>query len=144
MADQIIVDGDTVNFLPSFGAATVVPVPTTISSSAATTKVGEKGPCLEGDEGNVQSAGCSYTTAAHTTPGSGTLKIDALNGDQLTETTTIEEKKVILKGSQFDAVFEVTDPAKQPTSGGPVPDTTPKYSGGKGSFVASNTIVLAK
>jgi|SRR6267378_5145857 len=142
MSDLIIVDGDTVNFLPSFGVATVVPAPTTISGSAATTKVGSKAPALEGDEKNVQSAGCMYTTATYVTPGTGTLKIDKLNNDQLTQTTTIEGKKVILKGSAFDAVFEVQSPAKS-SSSPPIADTTPKYSGGKGSFVASNTAVFA-
>jgi contractile injection system spike tip protein len=142
MADLIIVDGDTVSFLPSFGAATVVPVPTTISSSAATTKVGTKGPCLEGDEKNVQAQGAMYTTATHVTPGTGTLKIDKLNSDQLTTKSTFEGKKVILKGSMFDAVFEVQTPA-QTTSSPPVTDPLAKHSGGKGSFVPTNATVLA-
>ncbi|HEV8400839.1 MAG TPA: hypothetical protein VGQ18_13495 [Gemmatimonadales bacterium] len=142
MSDVIIVDGDMVNFLPSFGVATVVPVPTTISGSAGNTKVGTKAPALEGDEKNVESQNCMYTTATYVTPGTGTLKIDKLNSDQLTQSTTIEGKKVILKGSQFDAVFEVQQPAKS-SSSPPVPDSTPKYSGGKGSFVASNQVVFA-
>jgi hypothetical protein len=142
MTDLIMVDGDTVTFMPSFGLATVVPIPTTISTSAATTKVGSKGPCLEGDEKNVQSAGCLYTTATHTLPGTGTLKIDKLNSDQVTTKTTIEGKKVILKGSTFDAVFEVQAGAKT-SSSPPVLDTVTKYSGGKGSFVPTNATVFA-
>jgi|SRR5438477_1527889 len=142
MSDLIIVDGDTVTFLPSFGVATVVPVPTTISGSAATTTVTNKAPALEGDEKNVEAKNCMYTTATYVTPGTGTLKIDKLNTDQLTQSTTIEGKKVILKGSQFDAVFEVQSPAKS-SSSPPVPDSTPKYSGGKGSFVPSNSVVFA-
>ena len=83
--------------------------------------------------------------AALRDPGSGTLKIDALNSDQLTEKTEIEGKKVILQGSQFDAVFEVQSPAQQPTpSGAPVPDSMTKYSGGKGMFVPTNVKVTAK
>lgn len=139
MSDLIIVDGDTVNFLPTFGSAIAVPVPTTISGSAATTKVGSKAPCLEGDEKNVQSVGCVYTMAAYV-GGTATLKIDQLSSDQLTQTTTIEGKKVILKGSMFDAVLEVTSPAVNP--GGDA-DKTTKYSGGKGSFVPSNTVIFA-
>src|SRR5688572_189096 len=53
MSDVIIVDGDTVNFLPSFGAATVVPIPTTIKGTASKTKVTGKKACLEGDEKDV-------------------------------------------------------------------------------------------
>ena len=144
MSDLIIVDGDTVNFLPSFGAAVVVPIPTTIAGTASKTNVTGKPPCLEGDEKNVQSAGCMYIAGAYVIPGTGTLKIDKLNSDQLTKKTKIEGKKAILHGSMFDAVFEVQSPAQQPTPSGPVPDSTSKYSGGKGMFVPSNSKVHAK
>jgi hypothetical protein len=144
MSDLIIVDGDTVNFLPNFGAAVVVPIPTTIAGTAAKTQVTGKVACLEGDEKNVKSSGCMYIAGAYVIPGTGTLKIDQLNSDQLTQNTKIEGKKVILQGSTFDAVFEVQSPAQQPTSGPPVPDSTAKYSGGKGMFVPSNTKVHAK
>src|SRR5712664_939051 len=144
MSDLIIVDGDTVNFLPSFGAAVVVPIPTTIAGTASKTNVTGKPPCLEGDEKNVQSAGCMYIAGAYVIPGTGTLKIDKLNSDQLTKKTKIEGKKAILHGSMFDAVFEVQSPAQQPTPSGPVPDSTSKYSGGKGMFVPSNTKVHSK
>src|SRR5712691_10732181 len=143
MSDFIMVDGDIVNFLPTFGAAVVVPIPTTISGTASKTKVTSKPPCLEGDEKNVKSSGCMYIAPPYVVPGTGTLKIDKLNSDQLTEKTKIEGKKVILKGSMFDAVFEVQSPAQQPTAGGPVPDSTSKYSGGKGSFVPSTAKVKA-
>jgi len=144
MSDLIIVDGDTVNFLPSFGAAVVVPIPTTIAGTASKTNVTGKPACLEGDEKDVQSAGCMYIAGGYVIPGTGTLKIDKLNSDQLTGKLKIEGKKVILHGSMFDAVFEVQSPAQQPTPGGPVPDATPKYSGGKGMFVPSNTSVHSK
>lgn len=144
MSDLIIVDGDVVNFLPTYGAAVVVPIPTTISGTATKAKVTGKPACLEGDEKNVQSPGCMYIAGAFVIPGTGTLKIDKLNGDQLTGKLKIEGKKVILHGSMFDAVFEVQSPAQQPTPGGPVPDSTPKYSGGKGMFVPSNTKVHSK
>jgi hypothetical protein len=144
MSDMIIVDGDVVNFLPTYGAAVVVPIPTTISGTATKAKVTGKPACLEGDEKNVQSPGCMYMAGAFVIPGTGTLKIDKLNSDQLTKKLKIEGKKVILHGSMFDAVFEVQSPAQQPTPGGPVPDPAPKYSGGKGMFVPSNTKVQSK
>ena len=145
MSKLIIVDGDVVNFLPTYGNAVVVPIPTTIAGSAAKTTIGGKAACLEGDEKDVQSAGCMYIAPPYVIPGSGTLKIDKLGSDQLTEITKVEGKKVILQGSMFDAVFEVQSPAQQPTpSGAPVPDSTPKYSGGKGMFVPSNMTVLCK
>ena len=145
MSNLIIIDGDMVNFLPTYGSAVVVPVPTTIAGTAEKTTVTGKAVCLEGDEGDVQSAGCMYIAPPYVIPGSGTLKIDKLNSDQLTEKTEVEGKKVILQGGQFDAVFEVQSPAQQPTpSGAPVPDSMTKYSGGKGMFVPSNMKVMAK
>jgi len=139
MSYFIIDEAATVNFLGAFPPAIVTVKPGTISSSAATTKITNKGPCLEGDESSVAVMLCEYK-APPFIGGMGTLKIDKLNGDQLTKTTTVEGKKVILKGSQFDAVFEVTKPAQDPQS---KPDLTTKYSGGKGSFVASNTVIFA-
>jgi hypothetical protein len=142
MSDLIIVDGDQVTFQPSFNMGTMnvlSGLSTTISGSAANTKVGTKAPCLAGDEKNVQSPGCNYA-APPFSGGTGTLKIDKLNNDQLTQTTEIEGKKVILKGSTFDAVFEVMTPGV--ASNGST-DTTTKYSGGKGSFTASNQVVFA-
>jgi hypothetical protein len=144
MSNLVIVDGDMVSFLPTYGAALVVPIPTTIAGTASRTKVTGKAVCLEGDEGDVESAGCMYIAPPYVIPGTGTLKIDALGGDQLTETTEIEGKKAIVQGSMFDAVFEVQSPAQQPTPSGPVPDSNTKYSGGKGMFVPSNTKVLAR
>src|SRR2546423_9327879 len=144
MTDLILVDGDTVNFLPTFGAAVVVAIPTTIAGTASKTKVTGKPACLEGDEKDVKSQGCMYVAPPYVIPGTGTLKIDKLNSDQLTEKTKIEGKKVILKGSQFDAVFEVQSPAQQPAPPGPpIPDSNTKYSGGKGSFVAANAKMKA-
>lgn len=144
MSNLVIVDGDVVTFLPTFGNALVVPIPTTISGSAAATKVTGKPPCLEGDEGSVESPGCMYVAPPFVIPGTGTLKIDKLNDDQLTSTTEIEGKKAVVQGSMFDAVFEVQSPAQQPTSGGPVPDSNTSYSGGKGMFVPSNVKVIAR
>lgn len=143
MSKFIVVDGDTVTFLPTYGAALVVPIPTTIAGTASKTKVTGKPACLEGDEKDVKSSGCMYVAPPYVIPGTGTLKIDKLNSDQLTEKTKIEGKKAILQGSMFDAVFEVQSPAQQPGTP-PTPDSTSKYSGGKGSFVPSNSKVQAK
>src|SRR5256885_2886323 len=104
MSDLIIVDGDTVSFLPAFGLAIVTLPPvlnTTISASAATTKVGTKAPCLEGDEKNVQLSGCSYIAGAFSVPGQCTLKIDKLNSDQVTQTTEIDRKSTRLNSSHL-------------------------------------------
>ena len=144
MSNLIIIDGDMVNFLPTYGAAVVVPIPTTIAGTAEKTEVTGKPPCLDGDEGDVESAGCMYIAPPYVIPGTGTLKIDKLNSDQLTEKTEIEGKKVIIHGSTFDALFEVQSPAQMPAAPAPVPDSMTKYSGGKGMFVPANAKVMAK
>ena len=55
---HIIIDGDMVTFLPTYGSAVVTPIPTTIAGTAAKTEVAGKAVCLEGDEGDVESPGC--------------------------------------------------------------------------------------
>jgi hypothetical protein len=141
MSDYIIVDGDTANFLPTFGAAIVVVAPGTITGSAAD-KVFSKNACVEGDEASVEVPGCMYMAGPFSIPGSGTLKIDALASDQKAEKTNFGAVPAILKGGQFDAVFEVQAPAAMPPPVG-TPDSMTKYSGGKGSFVNSNATVKA-
>jgi len=141
MSDYIIVDGDTASFLPSFGAAIVVVAPGTITASGAD-MVCSTNVCVEGDESSVEVPGCMYMAGPFSIPGSGTLKIDALASDQKAEKTNFGGIPAILKGGQFDAVFEVQAPAMMPAPPAPpVPDSMTKYSGGKGSFVNSNTTV---
>jgi hypothetical protein len=130
-----IKDGDVVVFMPTFGIALVTPIPTTISASAANTTVAGSAVCLEGDERDVESPGCVYIAPPHVIPGVGTLKIMKLGADQLTRTTTVEGKKVILQGSVFQAIFEVQTPAQVPVVF--TPDPVPKYPGGVGMFIPS-------
>jgi len=137
MTDFIVIDGDSVQFLPVFGVATVVVQPGTMQGSGPATFNG-KALCIEGDEQNVSVPGCMYMTPQYSIPGIGTLGIDSLAGDQLANKTKTGDTPVILKGGQFTAVFEVQSPAQQPTSGPPVPDATPSYSG-NGMFVTANT-----
>ena len=137
MTDTILIDQDQVMFMPSFGAAMVVVLPGQLKASGKAT-VGGKKIGLVGDEAQVQVAGCMYTAPPYVIPGTGTLKIDQLAGDQKAQHTTVGGTKVLLKGSNFTAKFEVQSPAQQPTAGGPVPDATPMYSGGQGNFVSTN------
>lgn len=138
MSDFILIDGDTVNFIPAFGLATVVVQPGTLSGSGKGT-VGGKPVCIEGDEANVSVPGCNYIAGAYSIPGTGTLKIDALGGDQTATKTNSPDKPVLLKGTMFTAKFEVQSPAQQPAPPAPpIPDATPFYSG-NGSFQTTNT-----
>lgn len=139
MADFILVDGDMVNFMPNFGAAIVVVQPGALQGSGPAT-VGGKKICVDGDEKNVQVPGCTYMTPQYSIPGTGTITIESLAGNQKAQKTKTGGKNALLKGATFTAKFQVESPAQQPPPGTspPIPDSTPQYSG-QGSFVASNT-----
>ena len=141
MSDFILMEGDKANFLPTFGAAVVVVQPGDLKGSGPATINGKK-ICVDGDEKNVSVPGCTYMTPQYSIPGTGTLKIDALAGDQLAKKTNTGGKAVMLKGKQFTAKFEVQSPAKQPPPGpgSPIPDSSPSYSG-NGMFITTNTKV---
>lgn len=125
-------------FDSAFGPATVVVQPGQLIGSGPATMGGKK-ICVAGDELQVAVPGCTYMTPQYSIPGSGTLKIAALGGDQQATKTQIGAKPVLLKGSNFTATFEVLSPAQQPPPGpgGPVPDATPQYTG-SGSFISNN------
>ncbi|MCG8338569.1 MAG: hypothetical protein MJE63_29025 [Proteobacteria bacterium] len=135
MSDIILIDGDIVNFLPPFGKAIVVPIPGQMKAGGKASVQG-KNVCIDGDEKNVSVPGCMYTAPPYTIPGTGTLKIDSLAGDQKAKKMKDGGKPVLLKGKQFNAVFEVMSPATMPPPAG-TPDSTPKYNG-KGMFVSTN------
>ncbi len=138
MADFILIEGDKAIFLPNFGAALVVVKPGDLKGSGPATLNGKK-VCVDGDEKNVSVPGCMYMAPPYVIPGTGTLKIAALAGNQKAQKTKTGGKPVLLKGSNFTAKFEVQSPAKQPPPGpgSPIPDATPQYSG-SGMFVTTN------
>jgi len=139
MSDYILIDGDMASFMPTFGAATVVVQPGTLSASGPATLNGSA-LCVDGDEGSVSVPGCMYMTPQYSIPGTGTLSIDSLASDQVAEKTRTGGTAVMLKGSTFTAKFEVQSPAMQPPPGpgSPIPDSTTSYSG-SGSFITTNT-----
>lgn len=136
MSDLAIIDGDQTIFQPSFGPAIVIPLPGRILGSGPPTLSGRR-LCVAGDEASVQVLGCAYVTPVYSIPGVGTLRIEALAGDQQARKAKSAGKALILKGSSFQARFEIQTPAQMPP---PVstPDATPTYSG-SGRFVTTNT-----
>ena len=141
MSDFILIDGDIVVFMPAFGAAMVVVQPGKLEGSGPAT-IGGKNVCVDGDESKVSVAGCMYMAGQYSIPGTGTLKISALAGDQKAQKTQSGGKPVLLKGGNFTAKFEVQSPAQQPppAPGPPIPDATPQYSG-NGMFITTNAKV---
>ncbi len=138
MSDFILIEGDIANFIPAFGAAVVVVQPGDLTGSGPAT-IGGKNICVDGDEANVSVPGCMYMAPPFVIPGTGTITIDALGGDQVASKTMTGGKAVLLKGSTFTAKFEVQSPAKQPPPGpgSPIPDSSPEYSG-NGTFITTN------
>jgi len=143
MGDSALVDGDMANFLPAFGAAVVVVRPGTLTGSGPAT-LGGKALCVDGDESSVEVPGCMYVTPQYSIPGTGTLKISALAGDQVTKHANSGGTALMLKGGMFTAKFEVQSPAKQPPPGPgpPIPDSSPSYSG-NGTFITTNATFTA-
>jgi hypothetical protein len=143
MADFVLLDGDTVMFLPTFDpGATVVVLPGRLKGSGPATLGGKK-LCVVGDEGSVEVKGVQYFTGQYSIPGTGTLSIEALADDQKAKKSNTGGTALMLKGGNFTATFKPDPPpacAKQPPPGpgSPVPDSTPQYSG-KGMFVTTNT-----
>jgi Contractile injection system spike tip protein len=119
----------------------VVAAPGTLSGTGRG-KVGGKPVCVKGDEAMVIVPGCMYQTPQYSIPGTGTLSIASLAGDQVAQKTKSGGKAVLLKGSDFNAKFQVMVPAMQPPPGTspPIPDATPQYSG-NGSFITTNVRV---
>jgi hypothetical protein len=142
--DNYIVAGDQVVFLPNFGQAIITPIPGVMSSSATKTNVTMKPVCLEGDEKKVVVSGVAYISGSFVTPGTGTLTIQQLGGDQKSMKTKIEGKAPILKGTMFTAKFQVMSPAMQPNPPAPpVPDPVVTYMG-QGMFVPTDMTVMDK
>lgn len=143
MGDFVLLDGDLAIFAPAFGAATVMVLPGRLRGSGPL-RVAGKPACVDGDEGSVSVPGCMYVAPPYVIPGSGTLAIAALAGDQTAPTTKTGGIKLMVKGTRFTARFSVASPAMQPPPGpgSPIPDATPEYSG-SGSFQTTNATVRA-
>lgn len=137
MADFVLIDGDKAMFLPAFGQAIVTVRPGQLKGSGPGT-IGGKKICVAEDESSVSVPGCMYIAGPYAIPGTGTLKIESLASNQTARKTNTGGKAVLLKGGNFTAKFEVQSPAQQPTPSGPVPDSTPSYSG-QGMFIPGNT-----
>src|SRR6185295_17157460 len=110
MPDFILIEGDQAIFMPNFGAAVVMIKPGALTASGPGTLNGKK-ICVDGDEGKVAVAGCAYVTPQYSIPGTGTLKIAALDSSQKATKTKTGSKAVLLKGGNFTAKFEVQSPA---------------------------------
>jgi hypothetical protein len=139
--DHVLLDGDQALYQPAFGAAVVVVRPGVLRGSGPAT-VNGKAVAIDGDEASAAVQGCPYQSAAYPIPGTGTLEVAALAGDQRSRTSHSGGQPFLLVGGSFTARFRVQTPAQQPTPGGPVPDPLTEYTG-QGQFLTSNRILRA-
>ena len=138
MADCILVDGDTVNFVATFGAAMVNVKPGKLKGSGLFT-IGGKKVCVSGDEADVKVKPCLYNMPPFS-GGMGTLTIATLASDQTAKKPCTGSKPVLLKGSQFVAKFTVDTPATAPPGTVPPTDPMPVYMG-MGTFTPAKTTI---
>lgn len=138
MADYILIHNDKVMFVSMFEDAIVFPKEGVIEGTGPATLGGVK-VCIAGDEKSVEIKDCVYMTPTFCIPGKGNVKVKALAGDQQAKKTQSDGKKVLLKGTMFDAVFEVKMKALEPPKGPAKPVEDPKASyTGKGMFITNN------
>ena len=117
----------------------VSPVP--LKGSSADVLVANQPACLKGDELPLSlQAPLTYTAPPYVTPGTGTLKIVLLPTNLSSQ--TINGKPLLLKGSTFQAMFQVQSPAMMPTPAGPQPDPLMAKTG-TAKFITTNSTVKA-
>ena len=123
MADFVLKTGDMLQVTlapPAVSPMLVSPVP--LTGTGAPNLVNNMPVCLQGDELPPALRGpLPYIAPPFVTPGMGTLTL-VLTPANTTLRTTVAGKPALIKGTPFNATFNVTAPAMQPTPAGPVPD----------------------
>ena len=149
--NNVVKVDDMVKFDSNFIGAKVIPSGLSkVVKGDKAVSIGGKEYCSAGSEGDVQGLieplkNCVYTTKQYTNPGMGTLDIKALDSSQLSDTCEISSnKKAILKGSEFKAVFTVGVPASDNVQPKPNFDTPQNKYDGKGKFLIINSKFQAK
>jgi len=140
--DFIIRTGDMIQITippPALVPMIMAPVPLIGTS----TNVTATGPliCLQGDELPPMIRGpLPYTAPPFVTPGVGTLTL-ILTPTNFTLQTK-NGKPILIKGTPFQAIFNVSAPAMQPTPAGPIPDPM-VVKPGTAQFITTNFVVKA-
>jgi hypothetical protein len=123
MADFIIKTNDMLQVTippPALVPQLMAPVP--LLGTGMTVMINNMPVCLQGDElPPMLRMPLVYTAPPFVTPGMGTLTLILLPNN-MSMRSMFGGKPALLKGATFQAVFNVTVPAMQPTPVGPVPD----------------------
>ncbi|MBK3584690.1 hypothetical protein JHN49_13480 [Streptomyces sp. MBT57] len=143
MADFIMRTGDTVLVTIPGAIIPSAMAPVSLRGSALKGKATKSAVCLEGDELPAQlKVPLVYTTPLCSIPGTGMLSLTLTPANKSAK-TKCEGKAVLLKGSSFTAKFDAgSNPAKQPSPTGPIPDPMP-VKNGTAAFVTTNGVCKA-
>jgi hypothetical protein len=141
-ADFVMRTGDMIQVTitpPTIVPMLMAPVPL-VGSSTNLVVVGAPC-CLEGDElPPTLKSPMPYTAPPFVIPGTGTLQLTLMPTN--TSLLTKNGKKILIKGQQFIAKFNVQTPAQQPTPAGPVPDPV-AVKPGTAQFITTNMTTKA-
>ena len=122
-ANATLITGDFIKITvppPTIVPMVIPPIPL-LGTSSKILLMG-KPVCVEGDElAPMLKAPMPYTAPPFVTPGMGKWEI-ILQPANKTSKGKDSGKKMLLKGATFQAKFQVSSPAMQPTPAGPVPD----------------------
>jgi len=123
VADFLIKTGDMIQItVPPPAVVPQLTAPVPLVGTGTTLLINNQPVCVQGDELPPAIKGpLMYTAPPFVTPGMGSLTI-MLMPNNMTMTTTTSHKPALLKGATFQAMFNVSAPAMQPTPAGPVPD----------------------
>ncbi|HZC70407.1 MAG TPA: hypothetical protein VE442_06930 [Jatrophihabitans sp.] len=122
MADFLIRTNDMIQItVPPPAVVPMITAPVPLIGTGTTVMIGGQPACLQGDELPPSlRVPMPYTAPPFVTPGMGTLQIMLLPTNL--SQRTVQGKPMLLKGATFNATFNVSSPAMQPTPTGPVPD----------------------
>jgi hypothetical protein len=142
MDDFVIKTGDMIKITispPALVPQLMAPVP--LVGSSADVLISSMAACLKGDELPLSlQVPLMYTAPPYVTPGTGSLKIILLPTNLSMQTTN--GKPLLLKGTTFQAMFQVQSPAMMPTPAGPQPDPV-VVKPGTAQFITTNVSVKA-
>lgn len=142
-ADFVIKTGDMIKItIPPPAVIPMIEAPVPLVGTGVTVTVMGTPVCLEGDELPPElRVPMPYTAPPFVTPGVGTVQVILIPGVHTTLQTT-NEKPILIRGTPFEAMFNVETPAMQPTPAGPVPDPL-LVKPGIAEFITTNVVVQA-
>jgi hypothetical protein len=123
VADFIIKSNDMLQVtIPPPAIVPLLMAPVPLIGTGMTAMINNQPVCLQGDElPPTLRVPLVYTAPPFVTPGMGTLTL-MLMPNNMTIRSAFSGKPALLKGATFQAIFNVTVPAMQPTPVGPIPD----------------------